>query len=156
MRQKGQQNSQHWRNDTIPHYRRGIFFTMRGKIGKQAAHEAQNDDNYRNFYNFFRLQRMSIPEAHAFALKFISYAIVVFRWIYKQNLHKSRVKPARTANRIFAELFFISGYNVFAGMKVTNETFRSGLQVSQVFGAEAGSWKGHLATCSIVSRNKKI
>jgi hypothetical protein len=96
---------------------------------------------------------MSIPDAHAFASKFISYAIVVFRWIYKQNLHKSRVKPAGTANRIFAELFFISGYNIFAGMKVTKQTFRSGLKVYQVFGAEAGSWT---APGSIVSRNKKI
>jgi len=31
---------------------------------------------------------------------------------YKQNLYKSRAKPAGTGNRIFAELFFISDYNV--------------------------------------------
>jgi hypothetical protein len=55
---------------------------------------------------------MSIPDVHAFAEKLLLYAIAVFRWIYKQNPHKSRAKPAGTTNRIFAETFCISGYNI--------------------------------------------
>jgi hypothetical protein len=71
MRQKGQQDSQHGRNNTIPHSRRGIFFTTRGKIGEQAGPEAKNNDNYYSFYEFFRLQRMSIPDAYAYAAKLL-------------------------------------------------------------------------------------
>jgi hypothetical protein len=97
---------------------------VRGKISEQAAHEAQNDENYHNFYDFLRLQRISIPDVHAFAAKLLLYAVAVFRRVYKQNLHKSRAKPEGTGNRIFAELFFISGYNVVAGMKVTYEFFK--------------------------------
>jgi len=55
MRQKGQQDSQYGRNDTVPHGRRGIFVTARGKICEQTTYEAQNDDNYRNFVDFFQL-----------------------------------------------------------------------------------------------------
>jgi len=43
---------------------------------------------------------------------------------YKQNLYKSRAKPAGTGNRIFAELFTISGYNILIGMEVTYEPFK--------------------------------
>ena len=43
--------------------------------------------------------------------KFLLHAIAVLRWVYKQNLYKSRAKPAGTGNRIFAELSPVSGYN---------------------------------------------
>jgi hypothetical protein len=67
---------------------------------------------------------MSIPDAHAFAVKLLLYAIAVFRWIYKQNLHKSRAKPGRTGNRIFAELFSMSGYNILIVTDVTYELLK--------------------------------
>jgi hypothetical protein len=67
---------------------------------------------------------MSIPDVHAFAAKLFLYAVAVFRWVYKQNLHKSRAKPDGTGDRIFAELFFVSGYNVVVGMNVTYEFFK--------------------------------
>jgi hypothetical protein len=56
---------------------------------------------------------MSIPDVHAFAEKLLLYANAVSRWVYKQKPHKSRAKPAGTGNRIFAETFCISGYNIF-------------------------------------------
>ena len=67
---------------------------------------------------------MSIPDVRAFAVKFLLYTIAVFRWIYTQNLHKSRAKHVGTVNRIFAELFFISGYNVLIVTDVTHESFK--------------------------------
>jgi len=43
---------------------------------------------------------------------------------YKQNLYKSRAKPDGKGNRIFAEIFSISGYNVFTGLEVTYGPFK--------------------------------
>jgi hypothetical protein len=67
---------------------------------------------------------MSIPDVHAFAKKLLLYAIAVFRWIYKQNPHKSRAKPVVSVNRILAEIFSISGYNVLIVTDVTYEFFK--------------------------------
>ena len=111
--QKSQQDSQHGRNDAVPHCGRGIFFTMRGKISEQGASKAQNNNNYRSFYDFFRLQWMAIQDVHTFAAKLLLYAVAVFRWVYKQIRYKSRAKPAGTGNRIYTVLFYIHSYNVF-------------------------------------------
>jgi hypothetical protein len=89
MRQKGQQDSQHGRDNTVPHGRWGIFLIARGKISEQATHETQNDYNYRNFYDFFRLQRMSIPDAYACAAKLLLHVIHVLRWAHKETAPSS-------------------------------------------------------------------